>query len=86
MSEHHTSRTNARAWRRTREVILTRDGHTCTGCGQPAAEVDHITRGAGDHHTNLTSLCARCHKTKTHYEALAQPRRQRPAEPHPGLR
>lgn len=82
MSERHTSRTNARAWRRTRTRILDRDGHRCTKCGRHADEVDHITRGAGDHPDNLRAMCAACHKAKTTAET---PRRQRATGQHPGL-
>ena len=28
-------------WRKTRQVVLTRDDHTCQVCGAPATHVDH---------------------------------------------
>ena len=43
-------------------------------CGQPAAEVDHITPltlGGTDDDANLQALCTPCHRTKTQAEARA---------------
>jgi 5-methylcytosine-specific restriction protein A len=51
-----------------RERILARDAHTCTSCGAPASQVDHIVpkyRNGDDDQANLTSLCRRCHDRKT---------------------
>lgn len=64
-------------WPATRQRILTRDGHRCTAttngqrCNAPANQVDHITRGAGDHDTNLAALCQPCHAAKSSAEGQA---------------
>lgn len=53
-------RTSTAAWRRLRRTILERDNKTCTTCGQPATEVDHIRNtkaGGTDHPDNRTSTC-----------------------------
>ena len=60
-------RTMPPGWQATRRRILTRDQHTCTQCGAPATEVDHIVRGIEDDQ-NLRALCRRCHQAKTSAE------------------
>lgn len=50
-------------------LVLKRDHHLCTVCGQPAVVVDHILPwsqgGTFLDLGNLTSLCRRCHGRKT---------------------
>lgn len=81
-------------WPAIRARILRRDRNTCTKCGKPANQVDHIA--AGDNHAdwNLTSLCTPCHNAKSSAEggrAVHKGRRQRGPKPwrkppkHPGL-
>ncbi len=64
---------------RTRQAILTRDGHRCRGCGGASSphllHVDHITpvsRGGANTDANLQTLCVDCHDTKTAREAAAR--------------
>jgi 5-methylcytosine-specific restriction protein A len=79
-SEAEASRPNAnergycsKAWKAKRLQVLTRDGYQCQDCGrivdQPRqAHVDHIVaRGAGgtDELSNLRTLCASCHSSRT---------------------
>jgi len=62
------------AWRKIRERVLTRDRRTCTSCGQPATQVDHVTpkhKGGSDDAGNLVSLCRDCHDKKTGREGQA---------------
>lgn len=57
---------STRRWRRTREVVFARDGHTCATCGAYGNHIDHITPvalGGGDELTNLRVRCARCNTT-----------------------
>jgi len=61
---HKIRNGSTRSWRSIRAGILARDQHRCQLCGQPAAEVDHITPlayGGSDHPANLRSLCHDCH-------------------------
>lgn len=55
---------STRAWRKVRQQVLVRDGHTCQECGHfPANHVDHITprsMGGSDKPSNLRVLCATC--------------------------
>jgi 5-methylcytosine-specific restriction enzyme A len=82
-------------WPAIRRRILRRDGYQCrhleqgTRCAETATDVDHITRGAGDHDTNLQSLCPDHHRAKTLHEAQTARRAMlakahHPTEPHPG--
>jgi 5-methylcytosine-specific restriction enzyme A len=75
-------------WARTRRRILRRDGHACRLCGAPATDVDHVipaSQGGTDADSNLQAICQACHGKKTAQEANAgRPKRQRPAEKHPG--
>ncbi|WP_440767593.1 HNH endonuclease [Natronorubrum sp. DTA7] len=63
-------------WDVVRDQILERDDYTCQTCGvtgnpdqEQSMEVDHIERIADGGHpleeSNLQTLCADCHKTKT---------------------
>jgi 5-methylcytosine-specific restriction enzyme A len=87
-------RTSTTSWRRQRARILQRDHHICHVCGQPGAdEVDHIvpiSQGGTNHDTNLAAIHnTPCHRRKSSSEgtqARWNPRRHRPAEPHPGLK
>jgi 5-methylcytosine-specific restriction protein A len=86
---HHSS---TRGWRRTRALVLTRDGGRCS-CGAPALEVDHVVpvaEGGTDEAWNLRAICPPCHKIKTQEEAkrgrrVAADRSRRPVEKHPGI-
>ena len=56
---------------------------SCRHCGLPAEHVDHIDGDwRNNDPTNYQALCASCHSHKTN---AALPRRQRPADTHPGL-
>lgn len=88
-------------WTKIRARVLKRDGFCCvernpdTGrrCEEPATDVDHIVRGAGDGLDNLRSLCGWHHRQKSSGEggaAKALTIRRRTArfdrtETHPGL-
>ena len=92
-----TSNRNAtlpRGWATIRARILERDNHTCYECGAHATHVDHIhnsAAGGDDRDANLAAMCVDCHQTKSSAEGgraaqARKPKRQRPPEPHPGLR
>jgi 5-methylcytosine-specific restriction enzyme A len=69
-----TARGYGHAWRKIRARVRERDRHTCTSCGGPASQVDHVIakhRGGTDDEANLTSLCRRCHDTKSGREGQA---------------
>jgi 5-methylcytosine-specific restriction endonuclease McrA len=54
-------------WRKIRQRILNRDGHTCQVCGMEGNSVDHIvprSAGGGDHDWNLQTLCVSCNSAK----------------------
>ena len=54
---------STRRWRRIREVVFARDGHTCATCGRYGNHIDHITPvalGGGDELANLRVRCAAC--------------------------
>lgn len=75
-------RTNTAAWKRTRSLVLQRDGHTCQirgpRCTVTATEVDHVTpvsQGGTDHPSNAISVCHPCHASKTAREASAARKR-----------
>lgn len=49
-----------RQWRKTREVVIQRDGGLCQECGAPGRQVAHILdrrAGGSDHPSNLRLLC-----------------------------
>ena len=56
---------STRAWRRTREQVLNRDGRRCTLCGSTdRLEVHHLvprSLGGQDAAYNLVTLCHRHH-------------------------
>jgi len=61
-----------RAWQRTRERILARDGGRCRYCGGVAEVVDHILArafGGGDEDSNLVAACKACNERKRGTEA-----------------
>lgn len=70
------------AWRRLRQVVLTRDRHMCQAClakGRftPATEVDHVipkAKGGTDALDNLAALCTPCHREKTTRDSGGKPR------------
>lgn len=87
-----------KGWATTRRRILERDGNQCTRildngtrCRARATDVDHIvpdSAGGSDDDTNLASLCAQHHATKSSSEGTAarwRHRAQRPSTKHPGL-
>lgn len=86
-------RTTTPEWRRLRAHILRRDHGICHVCGRPGSDqVDHLTptsAGGTDDPANLAAIHDDpCHRRKSSNEGLAKrwnPRRKRPAEPHPGL-
>jgi 5-methylcytosine-specific restriction endonuclease McrA len=54
-------------WRKIRQRILQRDGHTCQQCGMEGNSVDHIVprqAGGTDHEWNLQTLCVSCNSSK----------------------
>lgn len=85
-------------WRTSiRPEVFNTYGDTCHVCNLPGAnEVDHVH--AGDDHSlaNLRPIHGRgtvqnCHQRKSSSEGgraaqVNRPKRQRPTEPHPGLR
>lgn len=57
---------NGAAWRRLREVILSRDPLCVCGCGQPSTDVDHIDNDPTNNDLdNLAGMAAACHSRKT---------------------
>jgi 5-methylcytosine-specific restriction endonuclease McrA len=80
-------------WRKIRAEILARDP-ICVLCGvRPSAFCDHIEAKVDDHSPQgLQGVCGPCHDRKSSAEGNAaqranpRPGRQRPEEPHPGLR
>jgi hypothetical protein len=51
-------------WQRIRQIVLTRDNHTCACCGHRAMHGMHVHHLAdsGDHRPeNLAPVCAACH-------------------------
>ncbi len=63
-----------RPWRALRLRVFRRDGYRCQACGRLCAhpECDHIVSradGGTDELANLQTMCADCHKAKTHKES-----------------
>lgn len=57
---------NGAAWRRLREVILSRDPLCVCGCGQPSTDVDHVDNDPTNNDLdNLAGMAAACHSRKT---------------------
>ena len=56
-------------WRKTRLVVLARDGNRCYLCGGVATEVDHVWpvgRGGEEFDPeNLAAACRRCNRRKS---------------------
>ena len=56
---------SARAWTKTRQLVLERDGYRCQKCGKAGRlEVHHVIElGAGGNNEqgNLTTFCRSCH-------------------------
>lgn len=82
-----------RDWPATRQRILTRDHGICHICHHPGAdEVDHLTAGDDHSDTNLAAIHSHpCHAAKSASEGgraswARRGQRQRPEQPHPGLR
>lgn len=60
-------------YRKKRKLILKRDNHICTYCGQEATTVDHIiplSKGGTDDDDNLTSACTTCNYGKKNKDPL----------------
>jgi len=62
-------------WKQIRKRVLSRDGNTCTWCGNSEGkmEVDHIQPrflGGGDDMSNLQTLCQPCHIRKTKNDSV----------------
>jgi 5-methylcytosine-specific restriction endonuclease McrA len=58
---------NPPGWQRLRMAVMHRDSNTCTYCGNPATEVDHIipvTQGGTHRMNNLTAACTPCNRAK----------------------
>ena len=54
---------NTSQWQRTRAAVRARDGHRCRVCGTTEKlSVHHIRPGAGDHPSNLITLCRKHHE------------------------
>jgi 5-methylcytosine-specific restriction endonuclease McrA len=54
-------------WRKIRQRILDRDGHTCQQCGGEGNSVDHIvprSLNGSDEDWNLQTLCVSCNSAK----------------------
>ncbi len=54
-------------WKKQRLRVLARDGWTCTYCGEPATEVDHVIPrkvGGGHDMDNLVASCRACNLRK----------------------
>jgi 5-methylcytosine-specific restriction endonuclease McrA len=54
-------------WRKIRQRILNRDGHTCQVCGMEGNSVDHIiprSLNGTDDDWNLQTLCVSCNSAK----------------------
>ena len=94
-SKAWTAAGSTRAWRKTRELVLQRDGHRCQlrhpGCTGHATEVHHLDgKAAGDSPDRCIAACHRCHAVETSKQtrtAVAKrPKAARPASKHPGLK
>lgn len=66
--------TRGQRWRALRTLVLSRDRHTCQGCGgHGRLEIDHV-RPVRTHPAlawdpaNLQALCPACHTKKTNAE------------------
>lgn len=62
-------------WKRIREAVLARDGHTCGYCGGQgeATQVDHIipvSKGGSNELHNLIACCARCNRLKSDHTLM----------------
>ena len=82
-------RTKTAEWKRIRNIILKRDGHTCQRCGDKGNEVNHIipvTEGGTDDLENLETLCASCHQPETVAQTTRAVRRHAAWGRHPGER
>jgi len=69
MSINSKAHLTTSAWKRLRLRVLSRDGYTCTYCGQPEADqVDHvvpIARGGDIYNMdNLVACCRMCNLSK----------------------
>lgn len=84
-------------WPERREAVFARDGEVCHVCGQHGADqIDHVIPGDDHSLENLAPIHGsrvppRCHLYKSSAEGgrafqAQRPRRERPAERHPGLR
>ena len=61
------SQIGTRAWRKTRDAILMRDGYECHYCGGTATTADHVvprSKGGTNDESNLVAACQRCNSSK----------------------
>ena len=68
---------NSKAWKETRQAVITRDRGRCQLCGKAGNEVDHIKELTEENINNaetalnlknLRLLCHKCHTHKTREE------------------
>jgi len=52
------------SWTERRELVLTRDRHTCQECGSQEDLVVHHINGPSDDPDNLITLCRQCHNPR----------------------
>lgn len=58
---------NKTHYKKVREKVLLRDGHTCYYCGQEANTADHlipISKGGMSSEENMVAACVRCNSSK----------------------
>jgi 5-methylcytosine-specific restriction endonuclease McrA len=80
---------STRRWRKIRQRVLERDGHTCQlalpGCTRYATHAHHLHgKASGDDPAGLVAACPSCNlKTGDPTRRSSQPRPRRPRDPDP---